>query len=212
MPAIQIFGMPQSNYVCTARLACGEKGVAHELVVARPHSPEIDAIHPAGLMPVMRHGDVTLFETKAICGYVDRLFSGRSLQPLDPLGFAQVEQWVSFINTSFYPVAISQYALSYFFNRSPDGSPNRPLIDAALPRLEKFIGAFDQAVAKTGHLVGRDVTLADMFLLPMMFYLLKLPESAEMIAKARALTGWCDTHLARKSFIAVAPPPMPGNA
>ena len=27
------------------------------------HTPEVDAIHPFGKIPAMRHGDVTLFES-----------------------------------------------------------------------------------------------------------------------------------------------------
>jgi len=211
MDAIEIFGMPQSNYVCTARLACAEKGVQHRLTPARPHTPELDSLHPAGQMPAMRHGAVTLFETQAICAYVDRAFPGPALQPTDPLGFAQVEQWVSYINATFQPVAMVQYAQSYYFNRLPDGSPNRPVIEAALPKLEKLLGIFDKAVAQTGHLVGTTFTIADMFLLPMMFYLGKLPESAELIARKPALSRWSETHLARPAFEAVIPPPMPSR-
>jgi glutathione S-transferase len=44
-----------------------------------PHTPEVVAIHPFGKIPVMRHGDVTLAESRAICGYVDRAFDGPAL-------------------------------------------------------------------------------------------------------------------------------------
>jgi hypothetical protein len=30
-----------------------------------PHTPEIDAIHPVGKIPAMRHGDVVLAEPRA---------------------------------------------------------------------------------------------------------------------------------------------------
>jgi glutathione S-transferase len=62
MPELQIIGAPQSNYVCTTRITCLEKGVPYTLVTAAPHTPEADAIHPFGKIPVMRHGDVTLSE------------------------------------------------------------------------------------------------------------------------------------------------------
>jgi len=210
MAIVQIYGMPQSNYVCTARIACAEKGVSCELVPGRPHSGEIAAIHPDGKMPVMRHGDVALFETKAICAYVDRAFDGPALQPTDPLGFAQVEQWVSFINASVQPVVLNEYAQSYFFRRLPDGSPNRPAIEKALPNMERHLGVLDKAVARSGHLVGDSYTIADMFLLPMTFYLKKLPESAAMMAALPALSAWHERHAGRRSFLDAVPPPMPG--
>ena len=44
------------------------------------HTPEIDAIHPFGKMPVLRHGDFTLCESKAIATYLDRAFDGPSFE------------------------------------------------------------------------------------------------------------------------------------
>ncbi len=211
MATLEIIGMPQSNFVCTVRIAANEKGVSHDLTSARPRSPELAAIHPMGRMPVLRHGDVVMFETKAICTYIDRAFAGPALSPADALGAAEVEQWASFINTSFQPIAMMEYTQSYFFNVLPDGSPNRPRIDAALPGLEKHLGIFDRAVAKTGHLVGASFTIADMLLLPMMFYLKKLPESAAMIARLPALSAWYERLSARPAFVAATPPPMPGR-
>src|SRR5215468_1337934 len=89
MPELQIIGGPQSNYVRVARIACAEKGVPYTLVPAMPHTPEVDAIHPFGKIPLMRHGDVTLSESRAICAYIDRLFDGPPLVPSDPVKAAQ---------------------------------------------------------------------------------------------------------------------------
>jgi glutathione S-transferase len=41
-----------------------------------PHTPEIDAVHPLGKIPALRHGDVTLAESRAICFYIDHAFGG----------------------------------------------------------------------------------------------------------------------------------------
>ena len=63
--------------------------------------PHVDAIHPFGKIPVMRHGDVTLCELKAIATYIDRVFDGPKVIPEDPKRAAQVEQWVSLGNVEF---------------------------------------------------------------------------------------------------------------
>jgi glutathione S-transferase len=67
MSELQIIGAPQSNYVWVVRIACHEKGVPYTLVPVMPHTPEVDAIHPLGKIPVLRHGNVTLAESRAIC-------------------------------------------------------------------------------------------------------------------------------------------------
>ena len=76
MADLEIVGIPFSNYVRSVRMLCEEKGAPYTLVPAMPHSPDVKAIHPAGQVPVMRHGDVALFESKAIATYIDRVFPG----------------------------------------------------------------------------------------------------------------------------------------
>jgi len=61
---LEIIGATRSNYVWACRIACAEKGVPYKLIEARPHSPEVDAIHPLGKIPAMRHGEVTLAESR----------------------------------------------------------------------------------------------------------------------------------------------------
>ena len=116
---------------------------------------------------------------------------------------------VSLINTTFDPVMVRQYLLGYFFPGTQDGSPNRALIDAALPKMEAQIAILDRAVAKTGHLVGDTFTLADIDLLPILYYLSKLPESGAMLAKAKSLQAYFERHMARPSVRDTTPPPMP---
>src|SRR6516162_1787332 len=125
MPELQIIGGPQSNYVRVARIACAEKGVPYTLVPVMPHTPEVDAIHPFGKIPVMRHGDVTLSESRAICFYIDNTFEGPPLAPRHPVDGARTEEWISLVNTTIDPLLMRQYLAAYFFPRTQDGRPNR---------------------------------------------------------------------------------------
>jgi glutathione S-transferase len=68
MAELQIIGGPASNFVWMCRIACIEKGVPYSVVSVMPHTPEVDAIHPLGKIPAICHGDVTLCESRAICG------------------------------------------------------------------------------------------------------------------------------------------------
>jgi len=211
MPTLQIIGAPQSNFVWACRIACGEKGVPYELVSVFPHTPEVDAIHPFGKIPAMRHGDVTLFESRAILYYIDHAFPGAPLAPRDPVGGAQVEQWISCVNTTIDPVLLRQYGVAYFFPGTPDGSPNRVAIDAVAPKLEPHFALLDRAVAKTGYLVGDALTLADINLLPILYYMSKLPESGEILRAKSNLAGYVEKLLARKTIADTIPPPMPSR-
>jgi glutathione S-transferase len=210
MAKVEIIGMPQSTFVRVVRMTCEEKGVPYDLTAARPHSQEINAVHPFGKVPGMRHGDVELCESKAIATYLDRSFDGPKVIPDDPAQAAQVEQWVSIVNTTIDPTMIRQYLLAYIFPKGPDGKPDRKAIDATLPAMQQQFDVLDKAVADTGYLAGKSYTLADMNLMPILAYLERLPESGEMLKKAKNLSAYYARHAQRPSFKNTVPPP-PGQ-
>jgi glutathione S-transferase len=212
MPELQIIGGPQSNYVRFARIACAEKGVPYTLVPVSPHTPEVDAIHPFGKIPVMRHGDVTLSESRAICFYIDHAFDGPPLAPQDPVNGARAEEWISLVNTTIDQLLMRQYLRAYFFPGTSHGRPDRAAIDAALPKMEQHFAVLDRAVAKTGHLVGDGFTLADMNLLPILFFMAKAPESRAILRRSANLEAYAERHMARASLRDTVPPPFPGRS
>ena len=211
MSTLEIIGAPQSNFVRTARIACMEKGIPYTLTPARPHSPEVDAIHPFGKIPAMRHGDITLCETKAICTYIDMAFDGPPLTPRDPVGAACAEQWISMVNTGFDLLFVRQYLLAYFFSGLPDGAPDRAKIDAALPKMREMFALLDRELGTRPYLAGDSFTLADAFLLPVIHYMRLMPESGEMVTASPHVSAWFDRVVARPSGKETEPPPMPGR-
>jgi glutathione S-transferase len=165
-----------------------------------------------GKIPALRHGDLTLAESRAICFYIDHAFDGPPLVSRDPAEGARTEQWISIVNTHFDVLVARPYVGAYFFPGTSDGSPNRPIIESALPKLDAQFTMLDRAVAKTGYLVGSNFTLADMNLLPMLFYLHHLPESGEMVRRNASLEAYYARHIARASVREALPPPFPGRA
>jgi glutathione S-transferase len=211
MTTLEIIGAPQSNFVRTARIACMEKGVPYTLNPARPHSSDVDAIHPFGKIPAMRHSELTLCESKAICTYIDLGFDGPPLMPRDPAGAARTEQWISLINTGIDPVLVRQYLLAYFFSGLPDGAPDRARIDATLLKMREMFALLDRELGARPYLAGSDFTLADAFLLPIMHYMRLMPESSEMLKASPNVSAWFDRVSARPSVKETEPPPMPGR-
>jgi glutathione S-transferase len=209
MSAVEIIGIPQSNYVRVIRMVCEEKGIDYSLTAVPPHSAEVTAIHPLGKIPAMRHGDIELFESKAIATYLDRVFDGPKLIPEQPVLAAAVEQWVSLVNTVVDRTMIRSYLFGYVFPKTADGKPDRAMIDGAVPELQRQMSILDRAVAGTGHLAGSALTLADLNLMPILFYAKQFPEGGEALAANRHLSAYFDRHAARPSFINTMPPPPP---
>lgn len=206
MAELEIMGVPFSNYVRSIRMLCEEKGVAYKLTPSLPQSPEVKAVHPAGQIPVMRHGDAVLFESKAIATYIDRAFPGPKFIPEDTLGLAQVEQWVSYGNVKVDRWIMREFVVpSVFFDKAK--GPDTARIAAALPEIDKCCKALDDAVAATGHLVGTAPTYADMNVIPMLATLANFPAGKETLAKYAALSAYVARLTDRPSFKNTAPPP-----
>lgn len=209
MSRIQIIGAPFSSYVWIVRMALEEKRVPYDLMPAPMHSPEVLAIHPFGKIPVMRHGDLTLCESKAITTYIDRTFDGLRLIPDDARGAAEVEQWVSLVNTAIDPCLIRSYIFSYLFPKGADGKPDRAAIGAILPTMQTQIDVLDKAVARTGYLVGDGFSLADIYLMPVLEVVQRAREGNEMVQSAKSLAAYFARHAERPSYRASFPPPPP---
>jgi glutathione S-transferase len=209
----EIIGSIRSTYTRTTCMVCEEKGIKYVLMERPLHAPEILAIHPFGKMPVLRHGDVELFESKAIATYLDRSFPAPFVFPSDPHLAALAEQWVSLVNTVMDRTLIRTYLFAYIAPKTADGAPDREAIDAVMPAVREQIGILDKAVAKTGYLVGEQFTFADINLLPILHRLGQLPEGANALAATAHLARYYDRHAARPSFKSTMPPAgAPGRA
>lgn len=209
MPKPEIIGSSQSTYTRAVCMVCEEKGILYQLTQTELGAPKVVAIHPFGKMPVLRHGDFELCESKAIATYLDRSFPGPQLIPSDPRLAALTEQWVSLVNTVMDATLIRTYLLAYAFPRTADGKPDRKAIEAVAPAVRRQIGVLDRAVAATGYLAGDQFSFADINLLPILYYIRQLPEAAEALSAATHLARYYERHAARPSFARTIPPAGP---
>jgi glutathione S-transferase len=206
MTALQIIGSAQSNFVRTARMAAQEKGVAYELVEVFPRSKEARAIHPGGMIPVMKHGERTLFESRAITKYIDEGFEGPPLTPRDPYAAAQTEQWIAFIATSFDHAVIRQMIRGYFMSGKPDRSPDREKIDAIKDTVAQQMAVLDSVLAKQPYLGGESFNLADMYAMPILGVSRLVPEGKGPMEQNKNLHAYYEKNKARESFVTTMPP------
>jgi glutathione S-transferase len=206
MSKLQIIGTSLSNFVRTARMAAQEKGVPYELIEIAPRSDQAKEIHPGGMIPVMRHGDRTLFESRAITRYIDEAFDGPSLMPRDPWAAAQAEQWLAYVATSVDKAVIRELVHAYFFSQKPDKSPDREIVDRAAKRVGRQFQTLGKAIEKTGYLSGDHFGLADMYAMPIISQSRVTPEGKAAMAANPLLMAYYEKHKTRPSFAETAPP------
>jgi glutathione S-transferase len=206
MSELEIIGVPFSNYVRSVRMLCEEKGVPHTLTPSRPHAPEVLCIHPAGQIPCMRHGDVELFESKAIATYIDKAFPGPKFIPEDALGAAIVEQWVSYGNAKVDRWIMREFVVpSVFFDKSK--GPDTAKIESAVPEIDKCAKALNDALSKSPYLAGSRLSYADIHVLPMLATARGFPATEGVLSKYKSLSAYIDKLTELPSYKNTAPPP-----
>ena len=204
MSDVILYGVLPSSYVRTAVMTCAEKGVSYELVIQPPNSPEQLAMHPFGKVPAMKHGDLALYETTAICRYVNQVFDGPALIPSDAADAAVMEQWLSVVNSYLYNRMVKHYALVYIF-APRDKGPDRATVEAGLDDMKSSMAMIDKAYEGKDWLVGDALSLADLFIAPIIRTVSAFPEGKEALAACKNATRVYQAMSARPSFAAAHP-------
>jgi glutathione S-transferase len=206
LPRLQLIGFPQGNFTRALRMLCEEKQIAYDLDPVWPHTPAAFAHHPLGRVPSMRHGELRLFESRAIAMYIEATFPEPPLIPTEPVAAAQVEQWVALVNTAIDQTLLREYVLSYVTPQGTvDGQPDRAAIDRCLPRLHQQVRMLDEALTGSSYLVGGRFSYADIVLMPILDSVRAYPEGRDAIHAAPALTAYYELHAQRPSFVKARP-------
>lgn len=205
MTEVVIYGFPQSTYVRTARLVCEEKGVAYDLAPVEFGSPEHLELHPFGKIPAFRHGELVLHETSAIARYVDRAFPGPSLVPEGAEAQGRMEQWVSTTCDYLYQDMIRELVFPRIVAPSRGAEPDEEMIGQAMPKVEHHLGVLDQALSGQDYLAGSAVSLADLFVAPIAFWVRLTPEGQARTENYPNLNRWWERMAARPSMAATEP-------
>lgn len=193
MQTIEIHGFPQSTYVRTARMACEEKGVAYALHPLEFRSESHRALHPFLRMPVMRAGELVLYETLAITSYVDEAFQGPPLVPAEPPQRARNLQWISACNDYLF----GDLVRALFHSERPD--------EEQISLARRDLEVFDRALGGRDFLLGEEPWLCDYFLAPMTAFAEERGEKLGLLDGLDALAGWMRRVGGRSSFRATQP-------
>ncbi|WP_263262184.1 glutathione S-transferase family protein [Pseudomonas sp. RIT-PI-S] len=177
--ALHIVGPGFSSLVRTVRLYCLEKGLeatygmsAYGQPIAL-HGEAHRALHPFGQVPVLIHGERRVFETLAICRYLDRAFPPAPPEAAeDPAPL--VDQWASALATGVDSCLVRHYLLKVAGPR-PDKTLSEAALAHAQSRVEATLGILQAQLGAQAFLCGARFSLADALLAPMLDYLQRMP-------------------------------------
>jgi glutathione S-transferase len=207
MTDITLYGFPASSYTWSARMVCEEKGISHELKSIEFGSDAHKALHPFARIPIMQHGDLVIYETAAICHYIDQTFDGPALAPADAAGQARMVQWNSALVDYYYDWCTRRIVVQRLVVPNRGGTPDEDMIAEAVPHARHGMSVADAALQSSAYLAGDAPSTADYLLAPIVNYIGAVPEGETVMEGLSALDGWLSRMQARPSFAATAPSP-----
>jgi glutathione S-transferase len=215
MPDPIVYGFPRSTYVNIVRLVLTQKEVAYafqdlELVMGKA---EHLALHPFNRVPILKHGDFTVYETSAIACYIDEAFPGPRLTPKDVRARARMNQWISSINAYYYPYMIYHVTHERLVFPELGIASDEKVVAHALPKVELALGVMERELSHgQDYLLGTELTLADFFMLPSTFAFGLIEEGKTMYPKFPAFCRWrerMESLPTTKKLRAILPPRDP---
>ena len=122
-------------------------------------TPEVLALNPNGLVPVLLDGDEVLWESNTICRYLAARAGRDDLLPASPAARAHVEQWMD------WQAADLSNAVRYVFHARVRKSPahtDEAAIAAGIESWTRLMRIVEGQLGKTGgYIAAPHFTLAD---------------------------------------------------
>lgn len=186
---MRIFGDPLSTNTRKILTTLAELDMPYEMVhvdFARgEHKGEAHlARQPFGQMPALEDDGFVLYETHAMCRYLDARAGGR-LMPKDLRTRALADQWMSIESANF-----SAHAMKFVYHYLLKIELDADTLAQAAAGLEKAAGVLARDLSARPYIAGEDFTLADICYMPYFEYGLLTPAEAQLAKHPSVRTWW----------------------
>ena len=204
-----VHGIPGSPFMRAVTATLEEKGAPYRIQPVNPGEHRGDAyrrLHPFSRIPVVQHGDFTLYETQAILRYIDAVIPEPALQPADPRAAARMNQLMGVNDWYFFPQVGAPVVFQRIVAPVITGArPDEAIIAAAQPNAANCIRVINDILGDQAFLTGDTLSLADLQLFPQLDYFGQCPEGRALMGGSR-LGAWVQRMASRPSMQATLPP------
>lgn len=152
------------------------------------------AMNPMGLVPVIRDGDVTMFESNAIVRWLAARYRAGVLRPADHKSLAMAEQWMEWAQVNFAP-----HVSTLFVNRVRSLPENRNVTaaDAAEKQAAEAVKVADAWLARHDWFAGHEFSFGDIVMGAVFWRYAGLPAARPATPH---LTEWLEALQQREAF------------
>jgi glutathione S-transferase len=154
-------------------------------------SPEHLAKHPFGRIPILEHGDFTLYETQAILRYIDRILPQPPLTPVDPKAAGRMDQLMNVSDWYVFQGVGNVIGFQRVVGPKLMGlTPDEAAIETVMPRAKMVFGELAKALGDQPYFAGDQFTLADVILSPQVDFFAQCPEWEALAGPHANLGRW----------------------
>jgi len=209
MTNVTLYGPNWSAYTRTVRLVLAEKEIEYDLKEVDFSDGVMPAehlnLHPFGKVPVLTHGNHTIYETGSVCRYIDEAFTGLVLQPSNAKRLGRMAQIISILDTYLSNEIRMGFVNELLFKPKIGLVPDQDRVKNARQKILYAFSAISDLIETGGFLVDQKITLADLHAAPLFDYLNKTPGGEELINSQRRLKNWWLTIESRSSMVNTEP-------
>lgn len=185
---MKIFGDPLSTNTRKVLTTLAELALPYELVhvdYARGQHKEEAHLRrqPFGQMPALEDDGFVLYETHAMCRYLDAR-AGNRLMPSEPRNRARVDQWMSIESANF-----SAHAMKFVYHHLLHVEQDAATLTHAGAAFDKALDILAKELSGSPFIGGDTFSLADICYMPYFEYAMLTPAEAR-ISKHPTLTAW----------------------
>jgi glutathione S-transferase len=152
------------------------------------------ALNPNGLVPVLRDGGITVFESNAIVRYLAARYGNGSLRPVEPEALALAEQWMEWTTTTIAPHAGTLFMQTV---RTEPAGQNHAAIALAAGELNKHLPIVDAALSARPFLAGDRLSFGD---IPLGCFMWRLSQFDWPRSSLANLARWFSTLQSRPAY------------
>lgn len=160
----RLYHYPLSPFSRKVRLCLAEKKIEVELVEERywEQSPEFLRRNPAGMIPVLKYGNLMMSESQAICEYIEETNPTPPLLPRDPEGRYEVRRLVAWFDGKFNEEVTTKLLGERVFRKiKGNGYPDSANVKAGAKAIKFHLDYMAWLLDKRRWLAGNEMTLAD---------------------------------------------------
>ena len=160
----RLFHVPLSPYCRKVRLSLAEKKIEVELIEERYWEQDADFMrrNPAGKVPVLKLGEMTLAESAPICEYLEEAYPTPSLMPKDAKERYEVRRLVSWFDDKFHHEVTSKLLYERVNKKvMGQGYPDSTNIKAGARRIKFHLDYMGWLLDQRRWLAGNQMSLAD---------------------------------------------------